>query len=582
MTPRRGEGGYARGDLLVASLLLLLVLLFFGGVLFGDDCLVTSNMSRWLPWRLSSTTDEMSRPSFRDDSAETYFPRRFLSGEEMKAGRVPLWNRYVLCGAPHLADFQSCVFHPLNVFFLYWVDPLWAMGAFVAVHLFLGGLFLFLFLRRLGVGPVGSVIGGLSFLFNAYFATYLGHPVHISTGCWIPLLLLLVHRCVTEGHGRRIVPFAVAMTILGGFPQTIFYGLLIAGAYALYLWTGLPGGERRRGALRLAALAGLVVLGAGLTLFQIAPTAELGGLSEREEIPLERIVDSHMPVPAELIRLCLPDFFGNPVDENLWLVAMRGPLPHPSDLGFIGYGGVIPLLLALAAPFLSRRRERWFFAGLGLLSALLAFSPFLFSLFYRLVPFARLSTEVHRLQFPFLLATAVLAGLGYEAMRKRAGEGPWRGPALYVMVWLLTIPAFGGAIFAGGPALREYASKRLVEIERERGPGILEASVPPVARWYFRSGHGDNWMRFHGRGFARYAVLLGAGGAGLLLLRKGGRRAVLGAAALVAVTAADGWFFSRIYYTPQPRSSTFADHSLLEKLRNDESSVRIARVGGNT
>lgn len=577
MTSRRRDSGSARGDLLAAAFLLLLVLLFFGGVLFGDDCLVTSNMSRWLPWRLEATPDEMARPSFRDDAAQTYFPRRFLSGEEMKAGRIPLWNPYVLCGAPHLADFQSCVFHPLNVLLLYWLDPLRGMGIFVAVHLFLGGLFLYLLLRRLGAGVAGSSIGGLSFLFNAYFATYLGHPVHVSTGAWIPLLLLLVHRCVGRSRGV-FIPLAVAMTVLGGFPQTILYGLLVAGAFALFQWTGLGAKERGRGALRLAALAGLVVLGAGLTLFQIAPTAELGTLSERSEIPLGRILGGHMPVPAELVRLWLPDFFGNPIDENTWLAALRGPLPHPSDLGFIGYGGVLPLLLALAAPFLSRRRERWFFAGLALLSALLAFFPLLFTLFYEIVPFARASTEVHRLQFPFLLSTAVLAGLGFEGVLARAKEGPWRRTRNYVLLWFLTVPLFAGVIEWGGPKIVAHGKERLAAMEREAERGVAEpVRLPPRAMMVF-AGHQEEWTKYERRGLARYAILLLAGGGALLLLRDPRRRRIA-ALALVATVAADGWLFARLYYTPQSKASTFADHPLLERLRDEEDPFRIARAG---
>ena len=397
-----GESGRLTGTRPALAFLLLYVLLFFGGVLFGCDCLVTTNMSRWLPWRSTAPVESLSQPSFRDDSAMTYFPRRHFSSEEMKAGRIPLWNHTILCGTPHLADFQSCVFHPLNLVLLYWTDPLWSMGAFVAVHLFLGGLFLFFLLRRLGAGAAGSLIGALSFLMNAYFATYLGHPVHISTGCWIPLLLLLAHRGM-NGKSVLFLPVAAALTILGGFPQTVLYGFLAAAAFALFQWSGLGAGGRKRGGRRLVWLGALFLIGIGITLFQILPTAELGGLSERQVIPVDRILDHHMPTPWSLIRTVLPGFFGNPVNENSWIAAFQGPLPHPSDLGFLGYGGIIPLLLALAAPFVSNRRERWFFAGLGLAVLLLLFVPPLYALYYKLVPFARMSTEVHRLQFPFLL-----------------------------------------------------------------------------------------------------------------------------------------------------------------------------------
>ncbi|MFH1679352.1 MAG: hypothetical protein ABIH26_01765, partial [Candidatus Eisenbacteria bacterium] len=568
--PRR-----ARNDLLAVLFLLVLLFLFFGDVLVGDRALVTSNMSRWLPWRASASIEDLKRPSFRDDAAETYYPRRYLSGREIREGRVPLWNRHILCGAPHLADFQSAVFHPLNLA-LYAVDPLRAMGLFVAVHLFLGGLFLYLLLRSYRVGEAGSLLGAVAFVFNAYFATYLGHPTHIATGCWIPLLFLLSKRFL-EGKGGRLLPAAVAVAVLGGFPQTLLYGLLALAAFVLFTGAKDPDRTGRRGLAGMAALAGLVLVGIGLVLFQIVPTAELGSLSARNEVPLSGILSVHQPGPWSLLRTVLPDFFGNPVSETYWLAALEGPLSHPSDLGFIGYAGVVPLLLALTALFLSRRREVYFFAGLGAVALLLAFSAPVYTLFYRLLPFARFSSGLHRLQFPFLFSVALLAGFGYEEIRRRAAEGSRRGAARILGAWLLLLPLGAAALHWGGPLLLESASERLVRLELAGGgPEANPLAISPVAR-HFLLGGSDAWLRYEWRGFARFALFLAAGAGSVLLMRRGTRGARIGAALLVLTVAADGWTFARRYYTPHPAKTLFAEHESLESLKDEKEPFRIAR-----
>jgi hypothetical protein len=570
----QGHGRRTR-DLLAAIFLVLVVLLFFREVLFGGDTLVTSNMSRWLPWRASASIEDLRRPGFRDDAAETYFPRRYLSWMELHAGRIPLWNPYILCGTPHLADFQSAVFHPVNLL-LNAFDPLWAAGAFVAVHLFLAALFLYLMLREFRIGPAPSLIGALSFLFNAYFATYLGHPPHIATGCWMPLLFLLAKRRM-DGRGGLLLPASTALAVLGGFPQTLLYALLALAAFALHCWAGEPRPGRGRAFVRVGGLALLLLLGVGLTLFQILPTAELGRLSGRSEIALGAILTENQPGPWALLRVLLPDFFGNPVSETYWLAALYGPLSHPSDLGFIGYAGVIPFLLAVSALFLSGRREVRYFAGLAAVALLLAFSAGVFSLFYHVLPLARFSSGLHRLQFPFLFAVASLAGFGADEVFRRAEGGSRRWAIHTAGAWLLLLPIGAAALYGGGPLLLGRASERLARAEAASGgPEANPLGIPVVARHYLTAGRED-WVRFEWNGFGRFA-LLAAAGAALVVLATRGRRARLAAAGLlVLVVAADGWMFARLYYTPQPRRSTFAGDPSLAVLRSEKEPFRVAR-----
>ncbi len=567
-----------RSDSWALLFLVILVLLFFRDLWSGDDVLVTTNMSRWMPWTAGATWAEMARPGFRDDSAATYYPRRLFSSREIAQGHLPLWNHFILCGTPHLADFQSGVFHPLNLL-LTPLDPATAQGIFVVVHLLLGGVFFHLFLRRLGVGSAGSLLGALSFLWSAHFAIYHGQPPQIATAAYAPLILLLTHKQITEG-GARLLPLAVALTVLGGFPETIFYSLTLGALFGVFLWLTLPGGGRREGGARLLGLAGLLAVGVGITLVQLLPTAELAGASARKVVPLSTILGEAQPSPHSLIRVLLPDFFGNPVEGTSWIAAFQGSLPHPNDLGFIGYAGVLPFFLAVGALLFSRRKEVAFFAAAAAVTLLLLFSSTLFGAYYHLSPLARFSSAIHRLQFPFILSIAALAGMGIDEVRSRAARGPWRGVVLYVAAVLLLIPVGAGVLRLAGPRIHQAATDSLIRVEvaeAERGRSVVGLGGEG---YRFLSGRSEEWMKFQWKGYGRFALLLGIGAVPLLFLRRTGPVAGVALLFTLASVAADGWLFSRMYYTPQPRESVYAEVPSLQPLLDDPEPFRIARVTG--
>src|SRR4030043_1326793 len=48
-----------------------------------------------------------------------YFPFYKVTLESFKNLLIPFWNPYVFSGHPHLADFQTAIFYPLNIFGLF-------------------------------------------------------------------------------------------------------------------------------------------------------------------------------------------------------------------------------------------------------------------------------------------------------------------------------------------------------------------------------------------------------------------------------------------------------------------------------
>ena len=53
--------------------------------------------------------------------AKSYYPYKYFVAETIRDGNLPLWNQYVACGIPFLANIHSGIFYPLSL--LYCIFP---------------------------------------------------------------------------------------------------------------------------------------------------------------------------------------------------------------------------------------------------------------------------------------------------------------------------------------------------------------------------------------------------------------------------------------------------------------------------
>src|SRR5262245_53706875 len=97
---------------------------------------------------------EIDRPSshaglLQADTYRYYYPTAVYLHRELRAGRIPLWNPYQLAGQPYLALHVPAVLYPPNLLLLAILPPLAALAAQAVLHLFVAGLFTWLFAGRL-------------------------------------------------------------------------------------------------------------------------------------------------------------------------------------------------------------------------------------------------------------------------------------------------------------------------------------------------------------------------------------------------------------------------------------------------
>ena len=80
------------------------------------------------------------------DVPSLIYPQKIYAMSQIKSGMLPLWNPLMFNGYPLMANFQSAVFNPFNVFFLL-ARPAVAWSWYIAFQPFLAGLFTYLLLR---------------------------------------------------------------------------------------------------------------------------------------------------------------------------------------------------------------------------------------------------------------------------------------------------------------------------------------------------------------------------------------------------------------------------------------------------
>jgi hypothetical protein len=351
----RSEGSRITAGVL--GLFVLAVAVFFSDVILGDRVLLTADPAAYQPWRTHSAAGSAPSRSYRTDSILTYLPRQTELARSVAAGRLPLWNPYILGGAPFFADPQSRVLYPVTLA-LTPVEADKAMGYDVALHVLLALTGMYLFLRRISCGAPDAILGAFAYGFSSFFFTRMGHPTFIASAAWIPFLFYGFERARSGGRGGAVLVAALfALGYLSGFPQVFLFGVLAVVVYGLYLsldcgrppeGEGPPAGSPGRRA-RLAGTARVLGVAGGLAILvvgvHLVPFVEYLRNSVGLGISLDAMKQACLWKPVMLLRTVLPNFFGNPVEGTNWVPLVERGV-HPYNVGFMVYCGVGTLVLA--------------------------------------------------------------------------------------------------------------------------------------------------------------------------------------------------------------------------------------------
>jgi hypothetical protein len=373
----------------------------------------------------------------RSDQLIAGYAFREFAASALRAGEgFPTWNPYLFGGMPYVAAMHGDIFYP--TFLLRMVLPTdVAMTWGFIIHMFLAGMFTFMFLRAWGLGFFPSLIGGVAYMLSGQLTSFAspGHDGKLFVSTLLPLTLWLIVRGVRDGRNWAwgALAVVVGLAVLSPHPQLLQYMLLCAGAFGLVVALG---GNDGRGALprpvalrRLLLALGSVLLGGAIGAIQYLPLRSYVDWSPRAGgAGWEHAISYSMPI-EEIVNMYLPQFSG--ILDQYW---GRNAIHFHSE-----YLGAAVLVLGVAGFFAARRSTfRWFWLGtlvVSLLWSLGGNTPF-YRLVYALVPGTSFFRAPSTMLYITTFSAAVLAALGAE--RALAREITSR----YVYAWL----AFAGAV----------------------------------------------------------------------------------------------------------------------------------------
>lgn len=364
-----------------------------GRVPFPSSYLVTF----FPPWNAQYTMPVKNNAM--PDVATQIFPWKHLTMEIWKNNSIPLWNPYSFAGTPHAGNFQSAVFSPFNLlFFLFPFVTSWSI--LILLQPLLAGVFMYMLLRSLERSIPGSLVGALAFMFSGFMVTWMAYGTLGYAVLWLPLILWGIVRIMNARDSKGLLATAggTAISFLSGHFQISLY-VIGAGVFFILYQSYI----RKNWKLGLLPIA-CIIIGLLIALPQLALSFDAYMNSARSTSHLMQDL-----IPWQyIVTFIAPDFFGNPVTRNNWF-------GHYAE--WMGYAGVVPLVMAGFTLLCKKNSTVWFFIILGISSLLLSYkNPLLDLLLKANIPVFSTSAA-SRIIVLVSVSIAILSAFGIDRLR---------------------------------------------------------------------------------------------------------------------------------------------------------------------
>jgi hypothetical protein len=205
------------------------------------------------------------------------YPNVHYLQQSIAAGEFPLWNPFSHCGVPFFAQWGVMAAYPLMVIPVYLPLP-WSLSLFCFLHLWLGGVGMYLLARRWTANGFAAAVAGTGYTFSGVmFASFIW-PNYFVGLAWMPFVVLLTERAWREG-GRWIglAASVAACQLASGVPEIVLLTWIIVGVLWICDFADVAGNAGRV----FLRLASVVLLAAALMAVQMLPFFDLLAESQR-------------------------------------------------------------------------------------------------------------------------------------------------------------------------------------------------------------------------------------------------------------------------------------------------------------
>ncbi len=172
----------------------------------------------------------------RNDLTANILPSRLFPREEiLQSGTPPFWNPNELGGIPWLGNPQSAMFYPPNWLYLL-SDHVAVAGWLMAAHLWLGGLGVYFYCRKLNLNWAAAVVAGCGYLGAPFLIANVGegHYNPICVAAWVPWALVCFERLRSgQRGGVPLLALIFSMAFFCGHVQEVYYLVVMLSVWLL-------------------------------------------------------------------------------------------------------------------------------------------------------------------------------------------------------------------------------------------------------------------------------------------------------------------------------------------------------------
>ena len=382
------------------------------------------------------------------DTIDSQIPETQYVRTQLAAGHLPNWQGLVAGGSPLASQPNLGLLTPIS--WPYFLMPLWLAPAFIKLlEIIVAVVGMWLFLRRFGVRPAGSMLAGFTFAVSGFMVMWTNWP-QAEVAAYIPLLFWATERLIQRARLTDSIPIAlvVAAMLLGGFPAVTGWAMYAAVIYLVVrLWVRHRH-ERRQAWNRVGIGALGVFLGLLLSMVQLLPFAATytsSDMSYRSGLGLS-------PLPLSgLMTLFVPDANG---------LCLGGTQTYGSwsPIELVAYVGSAAMVLAVVGAVANLRRVdsdgrsvRGYFT---IAAAFVLFVGWGTTLVLEIIDHLPVfsGNPIGRIRALLGFFLAVLVGFGFDALQRRyrrrrelaAEAKPSRSLSRRVLLWQLVV--VGGAL----------------------------------------------------------------------------------------------------------------------------------------
>lgn len=190
-------------------------------------CLVVVSLCYWPLW---------FHP-MKHDAVNCFFPIHYYLSECLQSGVWPLWNPFMDLGLPYHADMQAAVhYFPSWIIAAALPYKMWVYHLEFLLHLALGGLGMFFFIRHFKIKWEIALAFGLFYALSGHFLSNAQHQSWVVSTAYLPFVWAFVLRFFQRPCLYYALGLAVSNSLMltGGYPAFLVLNTYAIGIYFLF------------------------------------------------------------------------------------------------------------------------------------------------------------------------------------------------------------------------------------------------------------------------------------------------------------------------------------------------------------